>query len=62
MRIIGGPGKIIERGAVYDGHDNTVGFRCSDCGRVFQSMLGDTCNGCQNVERRHKELLKAAKK
>lgn len=38
-----------------------VGFQCYECGGVFQSMMGDTCNGCREKERRHQELLEATK-
>lgn len=50
--------RMIERGAVYYG-DKIVGFRCSSCGGVFGSMWGETCNGCRNTERRHKEMIEA---
>jgi hypothetical protein len=53
--------KIIESGAVYDGYDKIIGFRCSACGEVFGSMFGDTCNQCQTLERRHQELIQAIK-
>jgi len=48
--------------AVQDGHGRTVGFRCYECGGVFQSMRGETCNGCREKERRHRELIEALKR
>jgi hypothetical protein len=51
--------RTIERGAVYDGYGNISGFRCYQCGRVFDSMLGDICNGCFGVNQRHRELIEA---
>ena len=42
--------------------DRLVGFRCSECGEVFQSMWGDTCNSCRTAERRHREIVKALTK
>ena len=46
-------------GTVQDWQDNVIGFRCNKCGGVFQSMWGNTCNGCRDAERRHKEILEA---
>lgn len=42
---------------VRDGHGRLVGFRCFECGGVFDRMWGNTCNGCSEKERRHQELL-----
>ena len=50
--------RTVQRGAVYSG-DKTIGFRCYECGRIVQSMWGDTCNRCREEERRHRELIKA---
>lgn len=36
--------------AVKDGRGNIVGFRCFECGDVFNSMWGTTCNGCRNKQ------------
>ena len=33
------------------------GFRCYECGKVYNSMWGDTCNKCRAEERRHQEVL-----
>ena len=41
--------------------DEVVGFRCSTCNSVVQSMWGTTCNKCRKEEERHKEILKAIK-
>lgn len=49
----------IEKGAVYDQGGKIIGFRCSECGHVKDSMFGDICNGCRAAERRHQEMLKA---
>ena len=54
--------RISERGAVYDGYDRTIGFRCQTCGDVVPSMLGDICNRCWAEERRHQELLQVLNK
>jgi hypothetical protein len=48
--------------AVKDGWGQTAGFRCFECGWVFQSMWGDICNGCRKKERRHQEMLDAIKR
>jgi hypothetical protein len=45
--------------AVTDWRDRVVGYRCRECGGVYQSMWSDTCNGCREKERRHQELLAA---
>ena len=37
---------------------NVIGYRCWQCGGIFQSMWGETCNGC----RKQNELIDAAKK
>jgi hypothetical protein len=39
--------------------NKAVGFRCWTCGNVFERMWGETCNGCRNTERRHKETIAA---
>jgi len=41
--------------------ERVIGYRCRECGGVFQSMWGETCNGCREKERRHQELLAAIK-
>ena len=53
--------KRIERGAVHDNSGNIIGYKCTTCGEVFDSMLGDNCNRCWTEERRHQEILKAIK-
>lgn len=45
--------------AVQNGWGKTVGFRCFECGGIFESMWGETCNGCREKERRHQELVEA---
>jgi hypothetical protein len=47
---------------VRDAYGEIEGFRCWECGNVFQYMWGDTCNGCREKERRHRELLEVAKR
>ena len=47
---------------VRDSYGEIVGFRCWECGNVFQSMWGEICNGCREKERRHRELLEIAKR
>ena len=39
--------KKIERGAVYDGNNQIIGFRCSICDEVKSKMWGDICNLCR---------------
>lgn len=46
---------------VRDAYGEIAGFRCWECGHIFQSMWGDTCNGCREKERRHRELVEAVK-
>jgi hypothetical protein len=47
-------GNAYERG-------DPVGYRCDECGGIFQSMWGTTCNGCREKDRRHRELIAALK-
>ena len=47
--------------AVYN-QSKIVGFRCWECGKIVQSMWGNTCNSCREKERRHQEILKALTK
>ena len=42
---------------VRDSSGNIVGFRCSDCGDVVQSMMGNTCNHCRGEDERAKALV-----
>ena len=51
--------RIVERGAVYDFSDRIVGFKCQQCGGVFESMFGETCRGCRHSNAQHVELIKA---
>jgi hypothetical protein len=37
------------------------GFQCWTCREIFDSMWGETCNGCRDTEKRHKELIAAIK-
>lgn len=45
--------------SVRDARGECVGFRCHECGGVFQTMWGNICNGCRETERRHQEVLTA---
>lgn len=45
--------------AVYGRGYEIAGFRCFECGGVFPSMWGNTCNACREKERRHQEILAA---
>lgn len=47
--------------SVYSPRGCLVGFRCFECGQVFDRMWGNTCNGCREKERRHQETLAALK-
>lgn len=42
--------------SVKDGYGNVVGFRCWRCGNVFQSMWGETCNGCRHQDEENEKL------
>jgi len=55
--------RTLESNAVYGGlfRDLIVGFRCSECGKVVGSMMGDICNECVEKERRHREIIAAIK-
>lgn len=44
---------------VRDNRGAVVGFWCQECREVYQSMWGETCNGCREKERRHQEVLAA---
>ena len=44
---------------VRDSNGHVFGFRCRECGGIFQSMWSCTCDGCREKERRHQELLAA---
>ena len=44
---------------VKDWHGKIVGFICRECGGIFESMWGNTCNSCVEIERRHQEILQA---
>jgi len=47
--------------SVLNAYGHVVGYRCFECGGVFQSMWGETCNGCREKERRHQDLIAALK-
>lgn len=47
--------------SVCDAYGKVYGFRCSECGGIFQAMWGCICNGCREKERRHQEMLAAVK-
>lgn len=36
---------------------NTVGFKCSQCGGIYQSMWGDVCNGCRKSNENNEKLI-----
>lgn len=42
--------------SIYVG-DKCVGFRCFNCGGVYQSMWGSTCNKCRNENDKHEALI-----
>ena len=48
-------------GTVQDGLGRVLGYRCNTCSGVFQTMWGNICNQCRDIERRHQEILKAIK-
>lgn len=37
-------------------------FKCFQCGGWFDSMWGDTCNGCRKQNQQHQELVNLKKK
>lgn len=45
--------------SVQNAYGKVIGYRCHECGEVFQSMWGCICNGCVAKERRHQEALEA---
>ena len=52
--------KTLFSNAVYIG-DDVVGFRCQQCNKVVNSMFGNTCNSCRNINeaiREKNRLLK----
>jgi len=42
-------------------HGKLEGFRCYDCGKIDQSMCGDTCYECLNLEDHNTTLTEAVK-
>lgn len=48
--------------AVKNGYGEIVGFRCWRCGGVFQSMWGETCNGCRHQDKENAKLRAEVKK
>lgn len=38
-----------------------VGFRCFECGNIYESGWGEKCNNCRTAERRHREIIEAIK-
>ena len=45
--------------SVQNAYGRIIGFRCHECGGVFEAMWGEVCNGCREKERRHREVLEA---
>lgn len=43
---------------IYGRRGEVVGFRCVECGGVYQSGFDETCNECRATERRHQEVLR----
>lgn len=43
---------------VYNSTGKVIGFRCTQCGEIFQSMWGCTCNGCREANRKHNEYIR----
>jgi len=37
------------------------GFRCRQCGGIFDMMWGTTCNGCRKTNEDNEKLLKEVK-
>ena len=47
--------------SVCDGYGVVKGYRCHQCGGVFQMMWGVICNKCRREEERHQEMINAIK-
>lgn len=47
--------------AIYLG-GKCIGFRCFQCGNIFQQMWDTTCNGCREKNNQHNELINEIKK
>ena len=47
---------------IRDFNGRISGFVCNRCGRVVQSMWGNTCNSCREEDRKHDELIRALRK
>lgn len=46
---------------IRDWQNKLVGFKCINCGIIYESGWGNNCNKCRNEERKHKEILQAIK-
>lgn len=46
---------------VRDYQDKIIGFRCFQCGGVYQTMWENTCNNCRAKESEHNEMIKEIK-
>jgi len=38
-----------------------AGFRCYQCGKIYQQMWANTCNGCRRKNEQHDELISEIK-
>lgn len=41
------------------GRNGVTGYRCIECGGVFQMMWGNVCNGCTRQREQHREKMNA---
>jgi len=48
--------------SVRDYRGNIVGYECYTCGKVAQSMWGQTCNECRKKEEQSNSLVKEVRK
>ena len=48
--------------SVRDYRGNIVGYECWTCGKVAQSMWGETCNECRNKEKQSNSLVEEVRK
>lgn len=44
--------------SVTDRNGKVIGFVCSRCNKVYQSMWGTVCNKCRDEDEKHNELIK----
>ena len=48
--------------SVRDYRGNIMGYECWTCGKVVQSMWGETCNACRSKEKQSNSLVEEVRK